>query len=321
MTVTQPSRARLRASAPPRQPRRRRASAGWPITPYLFLIPFFALFLVFVLLPIGAGLWASLHTWVLGLPNQPFVGLKNYTEIFAGQSSLAENFWRGFGVTAIFTVFSVPLLIVIPIGVALLLHQKFRGRTFFRAVFFAPYVLSVAVIGLMWRFLLDRQLGPVNALLEFFGLPGDVAWTTAIPEAYVSLIAVTVWWTLGFNAVIYLAALQDVSPELYEAAKMDGAGPWRRFWTVTVPGTKRVLQFILTMTIISSANMYGQSAIITLEGPGTSTRTVIGTIATTGMQNYNVGAASAMSMIVTVILMIVSGVVFVAFRKVGGSEE
>ncbi|MGM7680306.1 carbohydrate ABC transporter permease [Microbacterium sp. A94] len=308
-----------RRSSPPAA--RRGVKTGWRVTPYLFLLPFFVLFAVFVLLPIGAGLAGSLYTWVLGLPNQPFVGFKNYAELFAGETSLAQNFWQGMKVTGVFTAFSVPLLIVIPVCVALMLHQRFRGRTFFRAVFFAPYVLSVAVIGLLWRYLLDRQLGPVNALLEMVGLPSDISWTTSMPEAYVSLITVTVWWTLGFNAVIYLAALQDVPAELHEAAKMDGAGAWRRFWTVTVPGTKRVLQFMLTMTIIASANMYGQSAIITLEGPGTATRTVIGVIATTGMQNYNIGAASAMSMIVAVLLMAASGLVLFMFRRVGGSDE
>ena len=130
--------------------------------------------------------------------------------------------------TGIFTVFSVPLLVIIPLGLAILLNRRFPGRTFFRAVFFAPYVLGVAVIGLMWRYLLDPQFGAVNGLLNLVGLP-SVGWTTDQPWAWISLVAVTVWWTIGFNAIIYLAGLGEISAEMYEAADLDGASKWQQF--------------------------------------------------------------------------------------------
>ena len=117
----------------------------------------------------------------------------------------------------------MPLLVVIPLGVALLMNQKFRGRNLFRAVYFAPYVLGVAVVGVLWRFLLDNNVGLVNHYLGALGLPDDIAWIDVDPGAWVALVGVTVWWTLGFNAVIYLAGLQDIPRELYEAAKVDGA--------------------------------------------------------------------------------------------------
>ena len=130
--------------------------------------------------------------------------------------------------TGIFTLFSVPLLLVIPLLVALVMNSKFRGRNFFRALYFAPYVLGVAVVAVLWRFLLDNNIGLVNHYLGALGLPDDIAWTTSTPAAWVALVGVTVWWTLGFNAVIYLAGLQDIPAELYEAAKVDGANAWQQ---------------------------------------------------------------------------------------------
>ncbi|GAA0937503.1 sugar ABC transporter permease [Pseudonocardia zijingensis] len=312
--MTTSSIALPRSDAPPAA-RPVRSLRGRPWTPYAFLAPFFVLFAAFVVLPIGLGLWASLHRWSLGLPHQPFVGGENYVDLFTGESVLSVEFWKGMRATAIFTVASAPLLVVLPFALALLLGRRFPGRTFFRAVFFAPYVLGVAVVGLLWNYLLDRQLGPVNQLL---GL--DVAWTTSLPAGWVGLVVATVWWTLGFNTVIYLAALADVPTELYDAAKVDGAGPWQRLWAVTVPGVKRVLQFVVTITIIASANMYGQSALITREQPGTATRTAIGFIADTGIAGFDIGSSSAMSMILAAALMGVSALVHLLFRKVGGNE-
>ncbi|MFE9693934.1 carbohydrate ABC transporter permease [Micromonospora sp. NPDC005806] len=243
-----------RRDAPPlagRTARRGASRRGNAATPYLFLAPYLVLFVGFGLLPILFGLWLSVHQWDLQLPNRPFVGLDNYRVLFDAESADYGDWWASVRATAIFTVFSVPLLVVVPLGLALLLNEKFPGRTFFRAVYFAPYVLGVAVIGLLWRFLLDANLGLVNQLLGAVGLPSDTPWVTDVPWAWVSLIGVTIWWTSGFNAVIYLAGLQDISPELYEAAKVDGANAWDRFRNVTLPGLRPVLLFVLTTTILA----------------------------------------------------------------------
>ncbi|CAM3483805.1 carbohydrate ABC transporter permease [Isoptericola cucumis] len=310
-----------RLDDPPDVTTRRPLRRNSPWTALAFLLPFFALFVVFVIVPVGSAVWASLHRWSLGLPGRPWVGGDNYAELFAGTSVTSVEFWKGMQATGIFSAGSAPLLIVIPLALALLLHQKFPGRTFFRAVYFAPYVFGVAVVGLLWHYLLDRQLGPVNQLLRAVGLPGDIAWTTTLPAGWVALIGVTVWWTVGFNAVIYLAALQDIPKDLYEAATIDGAGAWRRFLAVTLPGIRRVLQFVVTITIIACANMYGQSALITQEQPGTDTRTAIGFIAQTGIEGFDIGTSSAMSMILAVSLVVVSALVLLAFRKVGDLEQ
>jgi multiple sugar transport system permease protein len=216
--------------------------------------------------------------------------------------------------TAIFTVMSVPLLLVVPLVVALAMNEKFRGRNLFRAVYFAPYVLGVAVVAVVWRFLLDNNIGMVNYYLGKLGLPDDIAWTTSVPAAWFALVGVTVWWTLGFNAVIYLAGLQDIPKELYEAAEVDGASAWQRFRNVTLPGLRPVTMFVTMVTIIASANMFGQAYLMTRGAPGTETRTAIYQIADTGLTNFNSGDSTAMSMIFSFFLMLVSVLVFFLFR-------
>lgn len=294
---------------------RRRLPTHGRATPWLFLAPYLVLFLVFVVAPIVLGAWISLHRWDYTLPGKPFVGIENYTELFDFGSITSNQFWNSMQATAIFTVFSVPLLLVLPLGVALIMNMRFRGRNVFRAVYFAPYVLGVAVVAVLWRYLLDNNIGLVNHYLGVLGLPDDTAWTTSVPEVWVSLVGVTVWWTLGFNAVIYLAALQDIPRELYEAARVDGANAWQQFRNVTIPGLRPVLAFITMITIIASANMFGQAYLITEGGPGRETRTAIYEIAQTGLRNYQMGSAAAMSYILTLILVVLSMFVFWFFRE------
>jgi len=216
-----------------------------------------------------------------------------------------DPFWHSMRATAIFTGASVPFLVTIPLFLAVLLNRKFPGRTFFRAVFFAPYVLGVAVIGLMWRYLLDPSFGAVNGLLAVVGLP-PVNWITEQPWAWISLVAVTIWWTIGFNAIIYLAGLGDISAEQYEAAELDGASGWQQFRFVTVPGLRPVMVFVITTTILASANMFGQSLLITQGGPGDSTRTAIIEITERGLAQYRMGEAAAMSYVLALFLAIIA---------------
>jgi multiple sugar transport system permease protein len=293
-------------TAPAAVPRRRGSGAA----PYLFLLPYLVLFGTFTLVPAIYGLWISLHEWDYLLPGKPFVGLDNYGALFDPGSAVYDLFWQSMQATGIFTVFSVPLLVVAPLGIALILNRAFRGRTFFRAVYFAPYVLGVAVIGVLWRFVLDPNLGAVNAVLG-----AAIPWTTGLPWAWVSLVGVTVWWTLGFNAVIYLAGLQDIPRELYEAARIDGGGKWAEFRNVTLPGLRPVLLFVVINTVLSSANMFGQAYLITQGAPGQETRTAIMYIAEEGLRNYRMGSAAAMSYLLTLGLLIVSLIVFRLFRE------
>jgi len=279
---------------------RRDTREGW-----LFCAPYLVLFVVFVIFPAVWGLWISLHRYDFTLPNKPFIGLENYTSLIDGSSPWSAVFWESLRNTLLFSVLSVPLLLVLPLAIAMVLNQKFAGRNLFRAVYFAPYVLGVAVIAVLWRYLLDTNVGLLN-----YYLGKNIPWLTDVPWAWVSIVGVTVWWTLGFNCAIYLAALQGVPRSLYEAAAMDGASRWQAFRNVTLPGIRSVLVFIVSTTIISSMNMFGQSYLMTAGGPGNETRTAIMQISDTGLRQFDSGMASAMSMIFMFFLVLISGSVF-----------
>lgn len=291
------------------------ASGTGGLTPYLFLAPYFVLFTVFVLAPAVFGLWISLHEWDFLLPNKPFAGLGNYLDLFSSGSTTGAFFWQSMRATAKFTLYSVPPLLVIPLLLALILNGKFRGRTVFRAIYFAPYVLGVAVIGVLWQFVLDANIGLLNSMLGRLGIDANIAWTTATPWVWVSLVGVTVWWTLGFNAVIYLAGLQEIPREQYEAAAVDGASAWNKFWHITLPGLRPVLVLVTTLTVLASANMFGQSLLITQGAPGNETRTAIMYIAEEGLGNFRMGNATAMSYVLTVFLVLTSIAIFAFFRR------
>jgi len=283
-------------------------------TPYLFLAPYLVLFGLFVVGPGIFGFWMSLHDWDFQLPGKPFVGLQNYKDLFDPLSATAEPFWHSMRATGIFTIASVPFLVALPLGLAVLLNRKFPGRTFFRAVYFAPYVLGVAVIGLMFRYILDTSFGLLNAFLGLFGVP-EIGWTNDQPYAFVALVGVTVWWTAGFNAIIYLAGLQDIPAEQYEAAELDGANTWQQFRNVTLPGLRPVTVFIITITLLASANMFGQSVLITQGGPGDTTTTALMVITDTGFSQFRMGQATAMSYLLALCLAVVSLINFFLLRE------
>ena len=288
-----------------------------PLTAYLFMAPYLVLFTIFVVVPVVFGVWVSLHNWDPLLPVKPFVGLQNYVDLATPGSTTFEPFWKSMEATGKFTLYSVPLLVIVPLLIALILNREFRGRNFFRATFFAPYVLGVAVIGILWRFLLDPNIGLVNYYLGVLGLPDNIPWITALPWAWVSLVGVTVWWTLGFNTVIYLAGLQDIDPALYDAAKVDGANGWQRFVNVTLPGLRPVLLFVITVTILASANMFGQAYLITQGAPGNDTKPAIWYIAEQGLRFFKMGPAAAMSYVLALALAVVSLANFALFRYRG----
>lgn len=299
------------AGTPPGQ---RKLRQYHPLTPYALCAPYLLLLVLFVLGPGLFGIWISLHDWDFMLPEKPFIGLQNYADLFDSQSVIFTQFWNGMRATAIFTVASVPFLVACPLGIAILLNRKFRGRGIFRAMIFAPFVLGIAVVGVLFNFLLDTQYGLINFLLGLVGIPA-IAWTQTQPAAWVGLVGMTLWWTLGFNTIIYLAGLQDIPAEQYEAAELDGAGRWGAFRAITVPGLRNVLVFIVTTTVLASANMFGQSYLVTNGGPGDSTRTAIMVMTQEGLRSFKMGTASAMSYMLAIFLGIVSVIIFALMRE------
>ncbi len=233
--------------------------ATWDLksTPYLMVLPFFALFAVFGLYPLVYTFWVSLHDWHLINGDAGFVGLDNYTTLFSD-----ENFWN-----ALFNTFSLFLLSTIPqlliaLGLAALLNSRIRTRTFFRAGVLVPNVVTVVAVGLVFAQIFGRDFGIVNWLLGLVGIgdgvDGPIDWTAERWASHIAISVIVTWRWTGYNALIYLAAMQSIPAEIYEAAKVDGAGPWRTFWSVTVPMIRPTVIFTAIVSTIGGLQLFAE---------------------------------------------------------------
>ena len=290
------------------------------LTPYLFILPHFIFFAVFIGYPFFNGLYISLFRFDYLQPEtNVFVGLQNYINIFTRGTVEFQEFWNALGNTVQFVIYSVPLLVVIPLLLAVLLNRKLPGITLFRTIYFAPWVLSVAVVGLIWFWIFQSEGGLVNYYLGLLHLQTP-DWLASQPWAWVSIVVATIWWTMGFNMIILLAALQDIPDHLYEAAAIDGATGWQSFWHVTLPVLRPVLLLIVTITIIASFNLFGQPFFMTGGGPpepsgGGSTEPIMLRIYIDGFVRHFMGTAAAMSFVVATIMIVISYFNFKLFRS------
>lgn len=293
-----------------RRPGLRPAIDGHPLEPYLYLLPHAALFLVFVVYPIGFGIYVSLHRWNILSDTQPFVGLEFYARLFTPGTPQAAFFWKTFLNTTLFTGITVPLVVLCALGLALLLHEPIPGRAFFRAVFFLPTILSVSVMGLLWRWMFENRTGLINVILDL--LPGfqPVAFLTTIGMAWVPIIVGTVWWTVGFNMVLYSSALSAIPQAYYEAAAIDGAGPWARFRYITWPQLNPVTLFAAVTTTIASFQLFGQPHVITNGGPVRTTQSVMMFITEEAFTRFQFSSAAAMSLTFGLLLLVVTAFQF-----------
>jgi multiple sugar transport system permease protein len=293
---------------------------GFNFAPYLFILPHLILFLTFIGYPLFSGLYISLFRYDYLRPDaNVFVGLDNYVNLFTPGSVVFQRFWNAMINTLLFVIFSVPLLILIPLLLALLLNSKLPGRNIFRAVYFAPWVLSVAVISLLWWWMFQSQGGLINFYARALGFEAP-RWLSTMPWAGIAIIIATVWWTLGFNMIIILAAMQEIPETLYEAARIDGASRVQQFFSITLPLLRSVMVFIVITTIIASFNLFGQPLFMTngqpsQAGGGGATEPVMLYIFRQGFEFYNQGSAAAMSFVVATFMMIVSVANFFLFRK------
>ena len=275
-----------------------------------FLAPFVGLYVLFIIGPAIYGLVMSFFDTSLVKPGlSTFAGLGNYAE--ALQSA---DFWSSLWHTIWFTILTTPPLIVLGFVLALLADRVGRGRWFFRLAFFAPFILPSAVMALIWIWIYTPGLGLLENALKSIGLGapnwlGDPAW--AMPSLAIS----TVWWTLGFNFILYLAGLQDIPTELYEAAAIDGAGPWQQIRSITIPLLARTTTLVAVLQVIASLKVFDQMYIMTAGGPNFSTRSVLQYIYDEGFTNFRVGYASALSMLFFVVVLAVSAAWFAIVRS------
>ncbi|MCP8617548.1 carbohydrate ABC transporter permease [Salirhabdus salicampi] len=280
------------------------------LTSSLFVLPYLVMFTAFLLIPLIYGVYISFHKYGLLSKDRPFVGLDNYKKIFDPNSYVNEIFFTGLWNTFQFVIYSVPLLVFIGLGLALLVNSlpsKIRGL--FRTFYFIPYAISVSVISILWLWILDTNSGLLNNFLMKLGFD-PIPWLTSQPGAWISIVAATVWWTIGFNMIIFINALNEVPESLYEAASIDGAGAWSKFVNITLPSIRPIMLFVVITSTIASFNVYGQPYLMTGGGPGDSTNVLLMGIVEQAFEERQLGSASAMAIIMALIMIIVSIVQF-----------
>jgi multiple sugar transport system permease protein len=289
--------------------RRRRRQAA---TAYLFLAPGLVLFAVFRVYPLLEGLQLSFTNARLGRVAFQYVGLANYTRLLED-----SRFHVSLANTALYTVVSTIPILAVPLALAVALNRG-RLRAVLRGVFFFPFTLSVVTVGLAWLWLLDPVVGPFNYTLKSLGVPVR-SWLADPQTAMAAIVVTTVWWVTGYYLVIYLAGLQDIPRELYEAAALDGAGGWRAFRAITLPLLRPVMLFVVVTHVIGSFQLFGQVFVLTMGGPGDATRTVVQHLYEAAFQNFfQFGAASAMAWVLFAVILVFS---VLQFRLLRGHTE
>jgi multiple sugar transport system permease protein len=272
--------------------------------------PFMVLYVLFLIGPLLYDIVMSFFNTSLVLPGLgSFAGLANYRELFGD-----SRFWQAMWHTIEFTLISTPPLVLLPLFFAIVVNRISRFQWFFRLAFFLPYILPSAVIALIWLWLYEPGYGLVDGFFSLIGL-GAPGWLSSTSVALYSIVIVTVWWTIGFNFILYLAGLQDISRDLYEAAALDGASRWKQTWRLTLPLLGRTTTLVVVLQVIASLKIFDQIYLITAGGPNYATRSAIEFIYDTGFTSQRVGYASAASLVLFVVILIVSFIWLFLIRK------
>ena len=278
-----------------------------------FLMPNMLIFGIFVLLPLAINfVYSMTGGTALFLSERSFVGLDQYQRLFRCESYLdpmscqEDAFWTAVGNTAWFVLLQVTLMILVALATALILNRDLRARSFWRAVFFFPVLLSPVVVGLIWKWILQRQ-GLLNfALFELGMEPHN--WLTDRTWAFAAAVGVSIWAHMGFYALILLAGLQAIPKDLYEAAEMDGTKPARVFWRITLPLLAPNLLVVVVLALIKAVQVFDEVYVLTGGGPGTSTLYLTQYIYETGFasQLRNPGLAAAASILMGLVLVVLT---------------
>ncbi|WP_329173833.1 carbohydrate ABC transporter permease [Streptomyces sp. NBC_01477] len=267
-----------------------------------FAAPNMLLLLLFAYWPVVYNAYLSFTDWDMISATKGFVGLGNYTDLL-GDPDFRTTLWT----TVLFVVGIVAGGMLLGLLTALLLNQRLRGRNAVRTLVFAPYVLSGAAVGTLWLFIFDPNYGLIHPLLAPIGLAAPAMMTDS-HWALSGLVLVYLWKNIGFVAVVYLAGLQGLPKEVYEAAALDGAGAWRRLTRITLPLLSPVTFFLLVTSVISTFQAFDVIAVMTGGGPGTSTSILSWFIYDQGFRAFDAGRASAAAMIMFVVLLLMTAV-------------
>jgi len=278
-----------------------------------FVLPFAAFYALFLVWPTFLGLYYSFTDKSLTGRPASWVGLENWAEAFGD-----ERAWAALVNTAEFTLYSTPPLVIVAIVLALLVNRARRFGWFLRMAFFAPFVVPVSVVTMIWIWIYQPTGGLLNHYLQLLGLQ-DAAepalWLQDQSTAMWAVVLTTVWWTMGFNFLLYLAALQTIPADVYEASAIDGASWWRQLWHLTLPLLKRTTALVIVLQLIASLRIFDQMYLMTAGGPDRATEVAIHYIYISGFEGYRIGYASALSYVLFVLILIVSIVQFRLFSR------
>jgi multiple sugar transport system permease protein len=266
---------------------------------YVFVLPFVLSSFVFLVAPIFFGGYVSLTEWgIVGDPK--WIGLDNFTRAFS--DPWVPKIWTN---TLKYGLIVVPSVTAVGLLFALYVNQQRPGHTFARTAFYAPHVVSVTVIGLVWVWMLDTRFGLVNQYLGGFGVP-DVPWLTNPSWVLFGVAIAAIWWEVGFSMVVLLAGLQDIPRELREAAAVDGANAWTTFWRVVLPLLRPALSLVITIEVIATLRVFSLVYVMTNGGPAGASATVISYVFEMGWAKYQLGYAAALSMMLFATILIVT---------------
>jgi multiple sugar transport system permease protein len=276
----------------------RRNLTGWS-----FLAPAGLHLAAFTVGPLVFAGWLSLHRWSLLDAARPFIGLGNYAAVLTDPA-----WWNAVKNTAVFTL-NVPVSMAVALGLALLVQRKLRGIVALRAVFFLPTITSLVAVAIIWQWMFNSEFGLLNWLLSLVHL-GPVPWLTSPRTALPALMLMSVWLVVGYQMVLFQAGLAAIPQDLYDAARIDGAGPWRRFLHVTLPGLRHTLFFVLVTSIIGSFQIFGAVYVMTEGGPLHSTDVAVFHVYEEAWEYFRFGRAAAMSWVLFAIIFVVTWVQF-----------
>lgn len=284
-------------SRTPARPRRRRRRVN---SAYLFILPSVLLIGVFIAEPIVQSGWMSLHDWTVGESHHKFVGLDNYTALYHD-----SRFWNALRVTVIYTAAVSVGQVVLGLAIASRLRRTTWYSALLRTAYFFPFIASLVVSGIIWKFLLDPQVGLVDAWLSDIGV-SPPNWLQSTSLALPTVIVVGIWKNVGFTMIVLLASMQQVPPHLYEAAALDGAGPWQRFRHVTLPGLRPALLFTTLMATVTGLQLFDLVFSMTSGGPIFHTESVVMYLYQKGFVEFQMGYASAVAWVLFVIILAIS---------------
>jgi multiple sugar transport system permease protein len=276
-----------------------KAPAGQNRAGWLLSSPFIALYVIFLIGPVLIGTVISLFNTTTVTPGLgDFVGFSNYVDVLTN-----GDFWASMWHSVFFTVLTTPLLVLLPLLFAILAARLTRGRWFYRLAFFGPYVVPSSAVCLIFAFMYTPQTGLISNAFGWFGLTApDFLGTTS--GAWFAVVLLTLWWTFGFNFILYTAALQEISEEVYEAAAIDGANAWQTFWKITFPLLKPGHYFVATVAVIGALQLFDQARIIggSSGDPNYALMTIVLYLYREAIANFNFGYAAAVGIVLFVII-------------------